>query len=161
MAEKLRKVTIKSGNHEEIMDLKQEQYEAYMRPWWAQQQRDKRNRDAIEKKGYSLESYEEWKDGLNDGSSSVPTAASVEELVEKKIELEILCKALDTLLPDEREIAMIVLTGDIPLAEYARQHDVKRTTMSDKKTKVLHRLQEFFRCNGFEISNIRRNAGGG
>ena len=151
MEKRVVKITSQGLKYEEEIEVAQEKYDAYMRPWWAQQQRDKRNRDAIEKKGYSLESYEDWKDGLNNGSSSVPTAEGVEELVEKKLELEILYKALDTLLPDEHEVAMTVLTGDVPLAEFVRQHDIKRTTMSDKKMKVLLKMQDFFRSNGYDI----------
>lgn len=149
MAEELRKVTIKSGNYEEEMELTQEKYDAYMRPWWAQQQRAKRNRDAMKKNGYSQESYEDWKDKYNDDISSMSTVTSLEEIVEKKMELELLSKALDTLIPDEREIAMTVLTGDMSLAEYARQNGAKRTTMSDKKTKVLRKLRDYFHNSGF------------
>lgn len=144
-------VKITSGNLEAEMEVTQEQYSNYMRPWWASQQRAKRNRDAMSEKGYSKESYEDWKEGLANGKSPMPTAASVEELVEKQMELELLEKALASLLPDERDMALAVLTGDVPLAEYARQYDAKRTTMSDKNSKVLHKLQEFFRRSGFEI----------
>lgn len=149
MAEKLRKVTIRSGNYEEEMKLTQEKYDEYMRPWWAKQQRAKRNRDAMKKNGYSQESYEDWKDKYNDDNSSISTVTSLEEIVEKKLELELLSKALDTLLPDERKMAMTVLTGDMSLAEYARQNGAKRTTMSDKKTKVLRKLRDYFHNSGF------------
>lgn len=151
MAENLRKVTIKSGNYEEEMELTQAQYDAYMRPWWQQKKREQRNRDVMEDRGYSQESYDDWKDKYNDESTSMITSESVEELVEKKMELELLGKALDSLMPDEREMAMLVLTGKVSLAEYARHHEAKRTTMSDKKSKVLHKLQNYFRSRGYEI----------
>lgn len=151
MAEKLRKVTIKSGKYEEEMELTQVQYGNYMRPWWQQKKREQRNRDVMEERGYSQESYDDWKDKYNDESTSMITSESVEELVEKNMELELLSKALESLMPEERNMAMSVLTGEVSLAEYARQHEAKRTTMSDKKSKVLHKLQNYFRSRGYEI----------
>lgn len=150
MADKLRTVIIKSGKYEEEIQLTQAQYDEYMRPWWQQKKREQRNRDVMGERGYSVESYDVWKDKYNNESSSRQLIESVDELVEKKIEMEILAKALNTLLPDEHEMAMTVLTGEVPLAEYARRHNVKRTTMSDKKKKLINKLRDFFISNGFE-----------
>ena len=63
MSEELRKIKVSSGNIQVEMEVTQEAYSAYMRPWWEMKQKAKRNRDAIEQKGYSIQSYEEWQDG--------------------------------------------------------------------------------------------------
>jgi len=133
------------------MEVSQEQYNDYMRPWWAQQQRAKRNRDAILEKGYTKESYEDWKDGFADDTAPTPIAESIEEIVENKVLLELLNEALDTLLPDEKEIAVTVLSKEMSLSEFARIHDICRTTMSDKKRKVLKKLRGYFGEHGYSV----------
>jgi len=142
-------IKIKSGSNEVEMEVTQEQYAAYMRPWWASQQRAKRNRDAMEEKGFIQESYDDWKDKLIDDTAA---SDSVEELVEKKMMLELLNEALDSLMPDEKEMAVTVLTEEMSLSEYARRCDSSRTTLSDKKRKVLRKLRCFFADRGYNVN---------
>ena len=53
-------VTIRSGNEEVRMEVTEEEYQRYFRPWWRQKKREQRNREAMEEKGYTEESYEAW-----------------------------------------------------------------------------------------------------
>ena len=59
-----RKITVKSGNEEITMDVTEEEYQRYYRPWWRMKKKEQRNREAMEQNGYTEESYEGWKDGL-------------------------------------------------------------------------------------------------
>jgi len=145
-----RQVSIKSGDIEVQMEVTQEKYSSYMRPWWAQQQRAKRNRDAMEERGYTKESYEDWKDSLAD---EMPVEDDIEELVDKKLLLELLNTALESLLPDEKDLAVKVLTNEMSLSEYAINNHTCRTTMSDKKRRVLNKLRSIFKDNGYDINN--------
>ena len=45
-------VTIRSGNEEVRMEVTEEEYQRYFRPWWRQKKREQRNREAMEEKGY-------------------------------------------------------------------------------------------------------------
>ena len=62
-----RKITVKSGNEEITMDVTEEEYQRYYRPWWRMKKKEQRNREAMEQNGYTEESYEGWKDGLTEG----------------------------------------------------------------------------------------------
>lgn len=44
------------------MEVTEEEYQRYFRPWWRQKKREQRNREAMEEKGYTEESYEAWRD---------------------------------------------------------------------------------------------------
>ena len=52
-----RKITIKSGNEELTLEVTEEEYQRYYRPWWQQKKREQRNREAMEQNGYMEESY--------------------------------------------------------------------------------------------------------
>lgn len=56
MSEK-RIITIRSGNKEVRMEATEGEYRRYFRPWWRQKKREQRNREAMEEKGYTEESY--------------------------------------------------------------------------------------------------------
>lgn len=148
MSEELRRIRIKSGNYEAEMKVTQEQYSSYMRPWWEMKQKAKRNRDAMKEKGYTTQSYEEWQDA---SSSVSDNAESMEEKMLESEKMKFLMEALRTLSDIEVEIALSILTGEMTTAEFARQKGVKRTTISDKKKTVLHKLQKFFEKKGYEI----------
>lgn len=57
-----RKITIKSGREEIQMEVTEEAYQKFYRPWWQQKKKEQRNREAMEAQGYRTESYEEWKE---------------------------------------------------------------------------------------------------
>ena len=57
-----RKITVKSGNEEFTLEVTEEEYRNYFRPWWQQKKHEQRNREAMEQNGYTEESYEEWKE---------------------------------------------------------------------------------------------------
>ncbi len=101
MSEKI--IRIKSGNEEFTMSVTEEEYRNYYRPWWQQKKHEQRNREAMEANGYTEESYEEWKE--NDMCTEL-FAESMEELVERKMLLDVLRDAMDSLMPEERELAM-------------------------------------------------------
>ncbi len=115
MSEK-RIITIRSGNEEVRMEVTEEEYQRYFRPWWRQKKREQRNREAMEEKGYTEESYEEWKE--NDMRDKL-FAEDTEELAEKRMLLGVLKDALDDLLPEEREIAEKVFGEEMSVYEYA------------------------------------------
>ena len=58
----IRKITVKSGNEEFTLEVTEEEYLKYYRPWWQQKKHEQRNREAMEQNGYTEESYEEWKE---------------------------------------------------------------------------------------------------
>ena len=111
MSEKI--IRIKSGNEESTMNVTEEEYQRYYRPWWQQKKHEQRNREAMEQNGYTEESYEEWKE--NDMRTEL-FAESMEELAEKRMLLGVLQDAMDSLLPEERELAMKVFGEEMPLA---------------------------------------------
>ena len=43
-----RKITVKSGNEEFTLEVTEEEYRNYFRPWWQQKKHDQRNREAME-----------------------------------------------------------------------------------------------------------------
>ena len=148
MSEKI--IRIKSGNEEFTMNVTEEEYLKYYRPWWQMKKKEQRNREAMEQNGYTEESYEEWKE--NDMRTEL-FAESMEELAEKRMLLDVLRDAMDSLLPEERELAMKVFGEEMPLADYADMKKQNPRTLSDHKRKVLSKLRKFFSEHGFEIDS--------
>ena len=143
-----RKITIKSGNEESTLEVTEEEYRNYFRPWWQQKKHEQRNREAMEQNGYTEESYEEWKE--NDMRTEL-FAESMEELAEKRMLLGVLQDAMDSLLPEERELAMKVFGEQIPVTELSQQIGGSRRTLAFRKDKVLEKLRHFFREHGFDV----------
>ncbi len=150
MSEKI--IRIKSGNEESTLEVTEEEYRNYYRPWWQQKKREQRNREAMEANGYTEESYEAWRDNVSD-EIGIPDMElpGMDELVEKKLLLGVLADAMDSLLPEERELAMKVFGEQIPVSEFAKMHGQPRTTVSSKKTAVLGKLRAFFREKGLDV----------
>ncbi len=146
----VRKITVKSGNEESTLDVTEEEYLNYYRPWWQQKKREQRNREAMEQNGYTEESYEEWKE--NDMRTEL-FAESMEELAEKRMLLNVLRDAMDSLMPEERELAMKVFGEEMPLADYAEMKGKNPRTLSDHKKRTLSKLRKFFAEHGFEIDS--------
>ena len=117
-----RKITVKSGDEEFTLEVTEEEYQKYYRPWWQQKKHEQRNREAMEQNGYTEESYEEWKE--ND-------MRTMEELAEKRMLLDVLRDAMDSLLPEERELAMKVFGEEMPLADYADMKGKNPRTLSE------------------------------
>ena len=143
-----RKITIKSGNEESTLEVTEEEYQRYYRPWWQQKKHEQRNREAMEQNGYTEESYEEWKE--NDMRTEL-FAESMEELAEKRMLLGVLQDAMDSLLPEERELAMKVFGEEMSICEYAKTKGENRRTLAFRKDKVLEKLRYFFREHGFDV----------
>ena len=135
MSEKI--IRIKSGNEETTMNVTEEEYRNYFRPWWQQKKHEQRNREAMEQNGYTEESYEEWKE--NDMRTEL-FAESMEELAEKRMLLGVLQDAMDSLLPEERELAMKVFGEEMQVSEFAKSKNESRTTVSSRKQRVLEKL---------------------
>ena len=144
----VRKITIKSGNEEFTLDVTEEEYRNYFRPWWQQKKHEQRNREAMEQNGYTEESYEEWKE--NDMRTEL-FAESMEELAEKRMLLDVLRDAMDSLLPEERELAMKVFGEEMQVSEFAKSKNESRTTVSSRKQRVLEKLRLFFEDRGFDV----------
>ena len=146
MSEKI--IRIKSGNEEFTMNVTEEEYRNYFRPWWQQKKHEQRNREAMEQNGYTEESYEEWKE--NDMRTEL-FAESMEELAEKRMLLGVLQDAMDSLLPEEQELAMKVFGEEMSVYEYARVTGGNRRTLDFRKNKVMEKLRHFFREHGFDV----------
>lgn len=147
-----RLITVRSGKEEIQMEVTEEQYQRYYRPWWQQKKREQRNREAMEANGYTEESYDGWKDGILDEQVEMCLQdASVEEIIEKQCMLKILEDALESLMPEEKELAVKVLGEQVSVSDFAKSHSQKRTTVSSRKVVVLGKLRQFFRDRGFEI----------
>ena len=147
-----RKITVKSGDEEITMNVTEEEYRNYFRPWWQQKKHEQRNREAMEQNGYTEESYEAWRDNASEGAG-IPDMElpGVDELVEKKLLLGVLADAMDSLLPEERELAMKVFGEEMSVYEYARVTGGNRRTLDFRKNKVMEKLRHFFREHGFEV----------
>lgn len=143
-----RKITIKSGNEEFTLNVTEEEYQRYYRPWWSQRKREQRNREAMEQNGYTEESYEEWKE--NDMRTEL-FSESMEELTEKRMLLGVLRDAMDSLMPEERELAMKVFGEEMPMAEYARMKKENRRTLVSRRDRILEKLRLFFEDRGFDV----------
>ena len=146
MSEKI--IRIKSGNEEFTMNVTEEEYRNYYRPWWQMKKKEQRNREAMEQNGYTEESYEEWKE--NDMRTEL-FAESMEELAEKRMLLGVLQDAMDSLLPEERELAMKVFGEEMQVSEFAKSKNESRTTVSSRKQRVLEKLRLFFEDRGFDV----------
>ena len=146
MSEKI--IRIKSGNEEITMNVTEEEYRNYFRPWWQMKKKEQRNREAMEQNGYTEESYEEWKE--NDMRTEL-FAESMEELAEKRMLLGVLRDAMDSLLPEERELAMKVFGEEMQVSEFAKSKNESRTTVSSRKQRVLEKLRLFFEDRGFDV----------
>ena len=146
MSEKI--IRIKSGNEEITMNVTEEEYRNYFRPWWQMKKKEQRNREAMEQSGYTEESYEEWKE--NDMRTEL-FAESMEELAEKRMLLGVLQDAMDSLLPEERELAMKVFGEEMQVSEFAKSKNESRTTVSSRKQRVLEKLRLFFEDRGFDV----------
>ena len=146
MSEKI--IRIKSGNEEFTMSVTEEEYRNYFRPWWQMKKKEQRNREAMEQNGYTEESYEEWKE--NDMRTEL-FAESMEELAEKRMLLDVLRDAMDSLLPEERELAMKVFGEEMQVSEFAKSKNESRTTVSSRKQRVLEKLRLFFEERGFDV----------
>ena len=146
MSEKI--IRIKSGNEETTMNVTEEEYLKYYRPWWQMKKKEQRNREAMEQNGYTEESYEEWKE--NDMRTEL-FAESMEELMEKRMLLGVLQDAMDSLLPEERELAMKVFGEEMQVSEFAKSKNESRTTVSSRKQRVLEKLRLFFEDRGFDV----------
>lgn len=143
-----RKITIKSGREEIQMEVTEEEYQKFYRPWWQQKKKEQRNREAMEAQGYREESYEEWKE--NDMRTEF-FSESLEEMMEKKAMLEVLKEALDSLMPEERELAEKVFGEEMQVSEYAKLKMESRTTVSSRKKRLLDKLRRYFAEQGFDV----------
>ena len=147
-----RLITVRSGKEEIQMEVTEEEYQKYYRPWWQQKKREQRNREAMEEHGYTEESLDAWKDkqAENTGIKDMKIM-DMDEIVEKKLLLEVLEEAMGSLLPDERELASKVFGEDMSVCEYARMKGENRRTLAFRKGKVLDKLRDFFKERGFDI----------
>lgn len=147
-----RTITIRSGKEEIQMEVTEDEYREYYRPWWQQKKREQRNREAMAERGYTEESFEAWKDGAA-SATGIPDygADDMDEIVEKKILLGVLEEALDSLMPEERDLALLVWGEEMSLKDFSEMKGKNARTMSDNKRKVLEKLRRFFERGGYEV----------
>ena len=147
-----RKIKIRSGEMEVWMEVTEEEYQGYYRPWWQQKKREQRNREAMEEHGYTEESFEAWRDKAAE-EIGIPGVGlpDMDELLEKKMLLGILEEAMESLMPEERELAVKVYGEQVPVTELARQTGVNRRTLAFRKDKVLKKLRRFFSDRGMDV----------
>lgn len=106
----------------------------------------------MEEQGYTEESYEAWRDNsVDDMGIRDMDAESIETLLEKKMLLGILEEALESLLPDERELAEKVFGEEMSVCEFSKSMGKNRRTLAFQKNKVLEKLRDFFRKNGIDV----------
>ena len=91
---------------------------------------------------------EEWKE--NDMRTEL-FAESMVELMEKKILLDILQEALDSLMTEEKELAVKVFGEEVSVYEFARMNGGNIRTLDFRKNKVLEKLRRFFRERGIDV----------
>lgn len=77
--------------------------------------------------------------------------ADMDEIVEKKVLLGVLEEALDSLMPEERELVSEVIGQNRTVCEFARMKGENRRTLAFRKEKALEKLRVFFRERGFDI----------
>lgn len=147
-----RLITVRSGKEEIQMEVTEEEYQRYYRPWWQQKKREQRNREAMEEHGYTEESLDAWCDNQAE-NMGIPELmiSDMDEIVEKKILLEVLEDAMESLLPDERELVSKVFGEDMSVCEYAQIKGENRRTLAFRKDKVLKKLRDFFKERGFDV----------
>ena len=139
MSEKI--IRIKSGNEEFTMSVTEEEYLKYYRPWWQMKKKEQRNREAMELNGYTEESYEEWKE--NDMRTEL-FAESMEELAEKRMLLDVLRDAMDSLLPEERELAMKVFGEEMSIYKDLR---IPEKSIGEGMRKTPTSIYSHWRCS--------------
>ena len=119
-----RKITFKSGNEEFTLEVTEEEYLKYYRPWWQQKKHGSRgNGEAMGKR--------EKQGGGERGEGGGG-------------ELGVLQDAMDSLLPEERELAAKVFGEEMSVCEYARVTGGNRRTLDFRKNKVMEKLRHFF-----------------
>lgn len=145
-------ISVKSGKEEIQMEVTEEEYQKYYRPWWQQKKREQRNRNAMDDKGYTEESYEAWKENSSE-NMGIPDCSQpdMDKILEKKLLLDVLGEAMETLLPDEKELISKVFKDGMSVCEAARLSGENRRTMAFRKDKILEKLRAFFRDRGFDV----------
>lgn len=145
-------ITFRSGNEEISLEVTEEEYLKFYRPWWQQKKREQRNREAMAENGYTEESYEAWRDKAAE-EIGIPDMElpDMDELLEKKMLLGILEEAMDSLVSEERELALKVFGEQMPVTEFARQKGGSRRTLAFRKERVLEKLRRFFSDRGIDV----------
>lgn len=101
--------------------------------------------------GYSVESYEAWRNGLaNEMGVPDMEMQDMNEIIEKKVLLEMLEEALDSLVLEERELATKIFGEGISVCEFARIKGENRRTLASRKERVLKKLRDFFEEKGVD-----------
>lgn len=75
----------------------------------------------------------------------------MDEILEKKLLLDVLEEAMETLLPDEKELISKVFKDGMSVCEAARLSGENRRTLAFRKGKILEKLRAFFRDRGFDV----------
>ena len=75
----------------------------------------------------------------------------MDELLEKELLLGVLEEAMDSLMPEERELALKVFGEQVPVSEFAKERGEPRTTVSSRKVSVLGKLRAYFRGKGLDV----------
>ena len=71
----------------------------------------------------------------------IDKAVDLEKLVEVKIQIEALNRALDNLSPDEREIIQALFYEEIPQRDLAKKLNISQGAVFRRKEKILRKLK--------------------
>ena len=143
-------IRIKSGNEEITMECNGRGIPEILPPVVADEEKEQRNREAMEQNGYTEESYEEWKE--NDMRTEL-FAESMEELAEKRMLLG--CPAGRYGFPPAGRTGAChegVRGGNAGQRVCKIRKNESRTTVSSRKQRVLEKLRLFFfEDRGFDV----------
>lgn len=115
----------------------EEVYRAFKRPAW----RERKRRQARSDTELSLEAFED--DGFNIPSGE----ALVDEIVEDKLLLDVLLKALSELTDDERSLIDELFYKGKSERELSKETGVPRKTLAYRKAKLLDKLRGLIEKN--------------
>lgn len=123
-------IRLKDG---QIVPVSEEVYRAYKRPSW----REAKAREVRLQKELSLDILEEDSVPITDG-------VLVEQIVEDKLLLEMLMKALDMLTEDERSLINEIFFNQHSEQETAAKSGITQQAVHKRKKYILGKLKKYF-----------------
>lgn len=127
------KFTIK--NKEIHLQVTEDAYHKYMRPYWASIKRQQRAKEYFEKHGYSLSYFEELLE-------EPITTDTPETIYLQKEEYQQLWNAVYSLPKNEQELIYHICLENETISAYADRVGLHRNTVSTQLKKVLKKLKK-------------------
>jgi len=118
-----------------LIPVSKEVYDAFKRPAW----KERKRRQVREKKELSLEAFA-------DAGFEIPSGqVLVDEIVEDKLLLDMLFKALEELADDERFLINELFFNDKSEREVAKEIGRSKTGIHKQKEKILSKLRNLLK----------------